>query len=284
MKRSTAMRSFLTSTWLGWQIESNWADPFLFLVYSIVKPLAGAGIIVVMYGVISKGNFGTPLFAYIYIGNAFYQYVAMVMTGVSWAIIDDREHYKTLKYIYTAPVSVPWYLIGRGVSRFLIATFSVIITLIFGVTFLHIPIQFAAINWPLLIASVFVGVIMLSMIGILLAGITLLTVRQSFFVGDVVAGFFFLFCGVIFPIELLPPALQTIGRALPVTYWIELVRRSMVGSVAEAFPTFSGISDSRLFLILIGLTIIYSIVSYIVWRICDHRAREQGLIDWTSNY
>ncbi len=150
VNRSTSLRSFITATWLGWAIESNWADPFLFLVYSIVKPLAGAGIIVIMYGVISKGNFGTPLFAYIFIGNAFYQYVGAVMTGVSWAIIDDREHYKTLKYIYTAPVSVPWYLLGRGVSRFLIATFSVTITLAFGMIFLQLPIDLAVVDWGLL--------------------------------------------------------------------------------------------------------------------------------------
>ncbi len=36
-------RSFRTAAWLGWQIESNWADPFLFAVYSIVKPLAPRG-------------------------------------------------------------------------------------------------------------------------------------------------------------------------------------------------------------------------------------------------
>jgi ABC-2 type transport system permease protein len=239
---------------------------------------------VVMYGVISKGNFDTPLFAYIYIGNAFYQYVSMVMTGVSWAIIDDREHYKTLKYIYTAPVSLPWYLIGRGVSRFLIATFSVIVTLVFGVIFLHIPIVFSEINWGLLVVSVIVGAIMLSLIGILLAGITLLTVRQSFFIGDVVAGVFFLFCGVIFPLELLPPALQTIGKLIPVTYWIELIRRSMVGSIADAFPIFANVTNSRLMLILLGLTVVYGVISLIVWRVCDHSAREQGLIDWTSNY
>ncbi len=44
-------RSFRIAAWLGWQIESNWADPFLFAVYSLVKPLAGAAILVVMYAV-----------------------------------------------------------------------------------------------------------------------------------------------------------------------------------------------------------------------------------------
>jgi len=105
---TTLSRSFRTAAWLGWKIESNWTDPFLFSVYSIIKPLAGAFILVVMYGVIAQGNFNTPIFAYIYIGNAFYRYVGDVITGVSWAIVDDREHYRTLKYVYVAPISVPF--------------------------------------------------------------------------------------------------------------------------------------------------------------------------------
>jgi ABC-2 type transport system permease protein len=96
-QKSEAWRSFRVATWLGWQIESNWADPFLFFIYSVVKPLASASILVVMYGIITHSNFTNPLFPYIYLGNAFYIYVGAVMGGVSWAVIDDREHYKTLK-------------------------------------------------------------------------------------------------------------------------------------------------------------------------------------------
>ena len=96
---SEAIRSFRTAAWLGWQIEANWTDPFLFAVYSVIKPVAGAAILVVMYGIITAGNFDTPLFSFIYIGNAFYIYVAQIMTGISWAVIDDREHYRTLKYL-----------------------------------------------------------------------------------------------------------------------------------------------------------------------------------------
>ena len=45
----TLWHSFRIAAWLGWQIESNWADPFLFAVYSLVKPLAGAAILVVSH-------------------------------------------------------------------------------------------------------------------------------------------------------------------------------------------------------------------------------------------
>ena len=37
-----ALRSLKMATWLGWQIESNWTDPFLFGIYTIAKPVSGA--------------------------------------------------------------------------------------------------------------------------------------------------------------------------------------------------------------------------------------------------
>jgi len=144
---SFSWRSFRLATWLGWQIESNWADPFLFTIYSLIKPLSSAAILVIMYSIITKANFDSPIFPYIYLGNAFYMYVGHVMTGISWAVIDDREHYKTMKYIYTAPVHFPSYLLGRGVARFIIASISVVVTIVFGMLFLNISIDLTQVNW-----------------------------------------------------------------------------------------------------------------------------------------
>jgi ABC-2 type transport system permease protein len=284
MKQSTFWRSFRTAAWLGWKIESNWTDPFLFAIYSIVKPVTGASIIVVMYSVITKADFSSPVFAYMFIGNAFFQYVAAVMTGVSWAIVDDREHYRTLKYIYTAPINIPVYLLGRGVARFLTASFAVIIIMVFGVLFLKIPFHIQNVDWLLFIVTLLLGVLMLSMIGLLLAGIALNTVRQNFFIGDVVAGAMFLLCAVIYPLDILPQGLRQIGYVLPVTYWLELIRRSFIGNVADAFPTFTSLSNGQLLLILLGLTILFGVASYFVFRALDHRAREKGYIDWSTSY
>jgi ABC-2 type transport system permease protein len=281
---SVAWRSFRMATWLGWKIESNWTDPFLFAVYSIVKPLAAAMILVVMYGVISQGQFGSPVFAYLFIGNAFYQYVGMVMVGVSWAIVDDREHYRTLKYLYVSPISIPFYLLGRGVSRIIITTFSVFIIMLVGVLFLKIPFDPVNIDWVLLIISVIIGIIMLAMLGLLLAGVTLRMAQYSFNIGDSVAGALYLFSGAIFPLQVLPAFLRPIGYIMPISYWLELIRRALVGSVAESFPTFTNFSNSDLMLILIGLTIFFGFVSVWAWKKFDWQARERGLIDQTNNY
>jgi len=286
MKQDRAIywRSFRMAAWLGWQIESNWTDPFLFAIYSFVKPLSAAAILVVMYSVITDGAFSSPVFPYIYLGNAFYQYVGAVMTGVSWAVIDDREHYKTLKYMYVAPINIPTYLLGRGVSRFITGSASVLITILAGVLFLHVKIDVTAVHWPLFFLSLFIGVIMLAMMGLLLAGVTLLLARHVGFMGEAVAGALYLFSGAIFPLEVLPAWLRPVGYAMPLTYWLELLRRSLIGSVAEAFPTLSAYSNGQLLAILTALTILFAITGIVVFRWCDYRAREQGMIDATTNY
>ncbi len=277
-------RSFRMATWLGWQIESNWTDPFLFAVYAIIKPLASAAILVVMYSVITQGNFSSPIFPYIYLGNAFYIYVGQIMTGMSWAIIDDREHYKTMKYIYVAPINFPTYLLGRAVARLLIASVSVFVTILFGVLFLGIQIDLAAVEWPLFLLTLLVGVIMLAMLGLILTGVMLLMAHHSFGVGDALAGGIFLFSGAIFPLEVLPALLRPIGYIIPITYWLELLRRTLVGQVAQAFPTLSGLSNAQIFGILITLTLVFSVVSIVVFRWCEQRARERGMIDMVTNY
>lgn len=281
---ATIWRSFRISAWLGWQIESNWADPFLFAIYSLIKPLASVAILVVMYGVISRGHFDTPIFSYIYVGNAFYIYVGQVMTGISYAVIEDREHYKTLKYMYAAPIHYPTYLFGRGVARFLIASISVLITLAVGVIFLQVRILPLHVNWVYFLFVLVVGVNMLALMGLILASVMLLLVHHMWGIGEAVAGALFLFTGAIFPLEQLPPYLRVLGYMMPVTYWLELVRRTLIGPVAGAFPTLAGWNDMQLLAVFLGLTAVLAVSAFAIFKWCDRRARERSLLDVVTNY
>jgi len=284
MRLSDSWRSFRTAAWLGWQIESNWTQPLLFAIYSILKPVARAAILVFMYGVITRNNFQQPLFPYSYLGNALYTYVYAVMTGVSWAVIDDREHYKTLKYFYVAPVPIPAYLFGHGVARFLIGSMSVLITILAGVLFLNLSLDLQRVDWGLFFISLVLGIILLAMMGLMLGGISLLMVHHSWGVVEGVAGALFLFSGAIFPLEVLPAWLRPLGYLLPVSYWLELSRRALVGDVAHAFPTFANLSNGVLLLLLLGMTVLMSFLALRFFAWCDRRARERGLIDRVTNY
>ena len=277
-------RSLRTAAWLGWQIESNWASPALFALYSIIKPLTSAAILVVMFGLVTQGNFGSPAFAYMYIGNAFYMYVGAIIAGMAQSVVDDRERFRTLKSMYVVPVNIPLYLTGRGVARFFTTTLSVLVTIAFGVAFLELQLNPAEIRWALLFGTLCVGIAMLAMMGLVLASIVLTIVHGSWLVGEAVAGALYLFCGAVFPLDALPAWLRPVGYLMPVTYWLELVRRALAGRVAQQYPSLSGFSDGVLLALLIVMTAALGLIAAATFRRCDHIARERGLIDRTTNY
>lgn len=277
-------RSLRTAAWLGWQIESNWASPALFALYSIIKPLTSAAILVVMFGMVTEGNFGSPAFAFMYIGNAFYMYVGAIIAGMAQSVVDDRERFRTLKSMYVAPVNIPLYLTGRGVARFFTTTLSVLVTIAFGVAFLELQLNPAEIRWTLLCVSLCVGVAMLAMTGLVLASIVLTIVHGSWLIGEAVAGALYLFCGAVFPLDALPAWLRPVGYLMPVTYWLELVRRALAGRVAQQYPSLSGVSDGALLALLVVMTAALGLIAAATFRRCDHIARERGLIDRTTNY
>lgn len=284
VQRSTALRTFLTAAWLGWQVESNWADPFLFAVYSIARPLASVLILVVMYSVITNGALERPIFAYIYLGNALYILVGQLINGVSWAVIDDREHYNTVKHLYTAPINGYYYLLGRGVAKLITASVSLVITIGFGVVAFGVPIHWRTVNWGLFGVSMVLGVASLATLGVMLGAWAMLMARHSWSLGDAVAGSLYLFTGAIFPLDVLPAWLRPLGFALPVTYWLEVARRALLGPGLIGFPTLSRFSNGELVAILAAFTVALAIVSTYVYRWALHRAKERGLLDVQTQY
>lgn len=280
----TIKRSFAPAAWLGWQIESNWTDPFLFLVFSIVKPVAGVLILVFMYSAVSRAGADSPIYAYIYLGNAFYIYVGAVMAGASYSILDDRERYRSLKYIYIAPVSIPIYLFGRAVARFVTGTIAVVITLAAGILFFRVPVNPLAADWPRFLAALALGVVCLTFMGILLGTWTLTLRIEPWFAGDAAAAALYLFSGAVFPLSILPAFLQPLGYLMPMTYWLELLRRAMLGPGAAAFPTLAGFSNLELFGILAAVTAGFGVVAFFAYSYFDRVAREQGMIDAQSNF
>jgi ABC-2 type transport system permease protein len=281
-KTKENLRTIKIAGWLGWAMESNWTDPFLFAIYSIVRPLASSLILVVMYYVVTRGKTGMDLFAYIYVGNAFFMYVINVLFGISWVIHDDREHYQMIRYIYISPIRMYYYLFGRGIAKMILTTVAVIITIGFGMLVLKIPIDLLGVNYPLLIFSVIAGIFIITCMGILLAGITLVTAHHSWALTEGIAGLFYLACGAIYPIDILPIWLQYVSKALPLTYWLELVRRSVLGKSLS--PTLSGFSNVELIAIMALTTLALALFSHYIYRSIEHIARKYGKIDQLTNY
>jgi len=281
------LRTFRNSAWLGWQMEANWTDPFLFATYSIIKPIAGTLILVVMYLVITNGETQTVFFSYMYVGNALYMFVAEVLFGVTWVIHDDREHYMTLKQVYISPISFYTYIFGRSAIKIAITTVGVLVTLVFGVLVLGVQIDVGSIHWILLVFSLLIGLATLCIMGLALGGISLLTAKHGEGINEGIAGVFYVLSGVVFPITALPVWAQSISKFLPVTYWMEGMRRGLEPNViADLGGTtgLSSVSDPVLGVILVASAFIFVFISVGIFRLADRNARKKGKIDWTTTY
>jgi ABC-2 type transport system permease protein len=286
MAVSAHLRTFRHAAWLGWQMESNWTRPWLFLLYSIVRPIAATLILVVMFLVIKQGVASDPmLFAYTYLGSVFFMFVAQVMMGATMVIMEDREHYQTLRQLYIAPISLRVYIVGRAMSKLALTSLSVVISIAFGVLVLGLPLDLGAIDWPLFAASMLLGLGCILAIGIALAGVTFLTAKHSSGINEGIAGAFYLFCGTLFPITVLPAWGQAIGMVVPLTYWLELVRRSIYpGSGIELIGGLQQFSSPTLLLFLLVSALVFLGASTLIFRLADKRARRSGKVDMTTTY
>ena len=204
--RKTYWSSFRTATWLGWQVEANWTKPLLFALYTVARPLALTGILVMLYATVTRGDFSSPMFAYMYVGNAFYTYVGAVMTGMSFAVIDDRERYHTLRSVVCGAGGHPLVHGRPGPARFLTDSAAVVIMLLIGIVFLHLPVHLRTVHWPLLMATFGIGLAALAMLGLMVSSLALLLPDSAWSFGEGVAAAFYLFSGATFRSSVAPCA------------------------------------------------------------------------------
>ena len=214
-----AWQTLKTAAWLEWQVQGNWTSPLLFLLYLVAKPLMAALVLVFMYWVISGFHSHGAFFGFLIVGSASWSFIEQILVGLPRTILDDREQYAMLKYIYIAPQSFLAFLIGRSVPRMLAACISFSITLGFGVGILGVPVDLPRVNYPLLLLALALGFIAIVAFAIALAGLSLMLKRSAWVMPDAMTGALYLLVGTIFPIAILPAWIEKIALALPLTYW-----------------------------------------------------------------
>jgi len=100
--------------------------------------------------------------------------------------------------------------------------------------------------------------------------------------GEAGAGVLYVISGAIFPISVLPGILAAIASLSPLVYWMELIRRSLLGS--QAIRMFPALSDADVLLRLLLTTVGTLILAHLVFSWADRDARRRGLIDMESNW
>lgn len=274
------VRGVRTAFWLGWLVESNWTDPFLFTIYSLVRPLTGVLLLYFMFAVLSGGRSG-PMLYYFLIGSALWPYVVNALQGIAFTVVEDREEYKMIRYLCVTPVPLGVYLIGRSMAKTVIATIGVAITLVFAVRVLGLPLEAARINVHYVAVSFVVGFIGMWAMGLMVAALSLNLTQAAWSMPEAVGGAFYLLCGAIFPLPELPPWLAPVGAVLPMSYWLEALRRGLLGDPISSFPA---LSNGDVLLRLVATTAVWCVIGVAVFGLGERLARTTGNIDRTSNY
>lgn len=284
------LRTLGWSAWLGWQIESNWADLRLFVLYLVVKPVCGSLMLVCMFfaAKYATGRVPPEFLPYIYVSNACYGLVGTVMFGMSYVVISDRESYRMLKYIFISPAQFQAYFVGRGLARGMEGLVGGAITIAAGLAIPQIRavVRLDAVDPLWLVVFLGIGAVTLWSCGMILASAMLNMSRSGMFLSEGIAGVVYFLSGVVFPLSVLPGWLQAIGMCLPTTYWLEGMRRSLTGPPAAGSPMamspLAVWSNADLAIALGGTTAALVVISQWFYRYSVKRAWKAGRIEETT--
>ena len=285
------LRALRTAAALGWRVESNWTDPTLFVIYTVAKPVASLLLLYAMVAIVG-GTSDETVKTFVILGSALW---AMLVAGIAepaWSVLEDRERYRTLKYLYVSPATFLVLLIGRGGARLAAGAMGTAVALVFAVIVLGLRIDVWAIHWPLLAAALALGLVPILALGILLAAVCLQTRQESWSYPDAFAGAMFLVSGVVFPLAVLPNPIEALGLVNPITWWVAGVRLAVVphgpssiggsGSLWTAVTGSAAPDGATILLALFVTGALVTLAATAIFRSSEHRARELGLLDRTT--
>jgi ABC-2 type transport system permease protein len=124
---------------------------------------------------------------------------------------------------------------------------------------------------------------MLLAVGLILSGLVLNMARHGMFLSEGAAGIVYLLSGAVFPLDVLPPWLRPLGLALPTTYWLEGVRRALLGPPQTGGPL-ADWGHGELALALAGGTAALAVLAHVVFGWGERRAQRLGRFDQTTGY
>lgn len=284
-------RHFRAALLLGWRVESNWTDPILFAIYTVIRPVASMLLLVFMVQIVGGAADATAR-TFVILGSALWAMLVSGLAGPAWSVLEDRERYRTLKYLYTSPATFLVLLAGRGGARLLTGSMGTLAAILFAVLLLGLRIDVAAVDWPLLAATLLLGLPPILALGIVLAAVCLQTRQESYNYPDAFSGAMFLVSGVVFPLSVLPRPLEALGLLNPITWWVAGVRHavmpggpSSIGGPGTLWTAVTGSAAPDRLPIMIALFLtgaLTTLVATALFRGSERRARDRGLLDQTT--
>jgi len=208
-----------------------------------------------LFGFMNQGQMeNVPVMSFLLPALIGYCVIAVAFEDLSPKLTRQRDN-KILKRLGGTPLR-GWVLLGGKVlSAGVIALLEILVTI--SIVTLFSDIMIAGDPWWSLVVLI-TGIFIFASMGFAVAGLVKNTEAAVVAVHAIYIPMFFL-CGALFPIEVMPELLQYVAKALPLTYFLNLLR----GIMMEGNNIVVHVGD---FLILLGWIVGSLIVSLKTFR------------------
>ena len=167
---------------------------------------------------------GHSYFAFALVGVAFFDYMTVALNAFDQAIEEARRT-GTLEALLVTDTSLPVILAGSAIYPFVYESVRTGVYLVWGVLLFGFPVNQA--NWLGALAVLTVSILAFAGLGILSASYLLLFKRGNP-AKWLLLGASGVLGGMMYPVAVLPHALQILSRLLPVTYSLEGLRAALL--------------------------------------------------------
>lgn len=207
----------------------------------------------------------TDYLRYIVVGSTMYMWLNITLWEVGFQLRNEQLR-GTLESNWLCPIWRISIMLGSSITKLGTALFFLAVTviefrLIFGVQVLRGNPALLLVILLLVIGSIY---------GIGLAfGSLVLRFKEANAMVFLVRGIFMVFCGITYPLEVLPSWMYQIAAVLPLTYAIRAIR-----SVSLTNATFAEVRPDLEKLAIFA--IVLPILGYLAFHITERRARRTG--------
>jgi ABC-2 type transport system permease protein len=202
---------------------------------------------------------------FVFIGIVMWTWLNTALWQVG-ATLRKEQRRGTLESNWTTPASRMAIMLGSGLTNMLSSLITVAVSL-----------TFCKVAWGIdLTFSPFLGLIFLLStaaiygLGLIFASLVLL-VKELNSAVNFVRGMFMVFCGITYPVSVMPHWMQSVADALPLTYSIRLIRE--VGLTGAGYKDVSGN-----FWILFAFAVSLFAGGYILFILMDHFVARKGTL------
>jgi len=224
-------------------VAFNLAVPVFFVLtsWTVSKIMAGVSGYLDFFTSATGGM--SDYLSFVIIGFAFQSFIFSTMFGGGHAIRGEQE-YGTAELIFVTPANKVAWLLGKMFGNLIFSFVSFSIVIAAGLFLFGFHPQTSP-NVPTAMLAVLLTLLAMTALGLVFAGLCFLAKREEELT-QVFWPMMTFFCGLAFPIEILPLWAQTIARMIPLTYGVDITRKAILLG--------NGVSDAA---VLTGLGILF---------------------------